>query len=48
MRGFASHVSQIAKFLVRAADEKPKPNGERMREFPGFWVAVSGTATNFD
>jgi hypothetical protein len=33
MRGFASHVSQIAKLLVRAADEKPKPNGERMREF---------------
>jgi hypothetical protein len=33
MRGFGSHLSQIAKFLVRAADEKPKPNGERMREF---------------
>jgi Peptidase S46 len=33
MRGFASHLSQIAKFLVRAAGEKLKPNGERMREF---------------
>ena len=33
MRGFSSHLAQIARTLVRAAEEKPKPNQERMREF---------------
>ncbi len=33
MRGFASRLSQLARVLVRAAAEKPKPNSERMREF---------------
>jgi len=33
MRGFASRLPQIARVLVRAAAEKPKPNAERMREF---------------
>jgi len=33
LRGFASRLPQIARILVRAADEKPKPNAERMREF---------------
>jgi hypothetical protein len=32
-RGFSSHLAQIARTLVRAAEEKPKPNQERMREF---------------
>jgi len=33
MRGFSGHLAQIARTLVRAAKEKPKPNPERMREF---------------
>jgi hypothetical protein len=33
MRGFASHMAQMARALVRAAAEKPKSNQERMREF---------------
>ena len=33
MRGFSSRLPQIARVLVRAAAEKPKPNAERMREF---------------
>ena len=33
MRAFPSHLAQIARTLVRAADEKPKPNPERLREF---------------
>jgi hypothetical protein len=33
MRGFSGHLAQIARTLVRAAAEKPKPNPERMREF---------------
>src|SRR5438477_6041852 len=31
--GFRSQLFSIARTLVRAADEKPKPNGERLREF---------------
>ena len=33
LRGFASGLPQIARTLVRAAEEKPKPNAERLREF---------------
>src|SRR5246127_1938825 len=33
MRAFPSHLAQFARTLVRAADEKPKPNPNRMREF---------------
>jgi hypothetical protein len=33
MRGFSSHLAQLARVLVRAGAEKPKPNQERMREF---------------
>ncbi len=33
LRGFASRLPQMARILVRAADEKPKPNAQRMREF---------------
>jgi Peptidase S46 len=33
LRGFASRLPQLARTLVRAAAEKPKPNQERMREF---------------
>jgi hypothetical protein len=33
MRGFGSRLAQIARALVRAAAEKPKPNADRMREF---------------
>ncbi len=33
MRGFNSHLAQLARVLVRAGEEKPKPNQERMREF---------------
>jgi hypothetical protein len=32
LRGFP-HLPQIARNLVRAAEEKPKPNAERLREF---------------
>ncbi len=32
-RGFNSQYFQIARTLVRAAAERPKPNGERLREF---------------
>ena len=33
LRGFASGLPQVARILVRAAEEKPKPNGDRLREF---------------
>jgi hypothetical protein len=33
MRGFSSRLAQIARVLVRAAAEKPKPNQDRLREF---------------
>jgi hypothetical protein len=33
MRGFSSRLAGIARNLVRVAEEKPKPNSERMREF---------------
>jgi hypothetical protein len=33
LRGFAGDLSQYARVLVRAAEEKPKPNSERIREF---------------
>jgi len=33
MRGFSSREAGIARALVRAAAERPKPNPERMREF---------------
>jgi hypothetical protein len=33
LRGFAGDLSQYARELVRAAEERPKPNSERMREF---------------
>jgi Peptidase S46 len=33
LRGFASGLPQIARVLVRAAEEKPKPSADRLREF---------------
>jgi peptidase S46-like protein len=33
MRGFAGHLPQIARALVRVAAEKPKPNSDRLREY---------------
>ena len=33
MRGFNSDLAFTARTLVRAAEEKPKPNGDRLREF---------------
>jgi Peptidase S46 len=33
LRGFASRLPQIARVLVRAAAENPKPNQDRLREF---------------
>ena len=33
MRAFSSRMPQLARVLVRAAAEKPKPNPERLREF---------------
>ncbi len=33
LRGFASGLPQVARVLVRAAEEKPKPNGDRLREY---------------
>jgi Peptidase S46 len=33
MRGFSSDLAFYARNLVRAAEEKPKPNGERLREY---------------
>jgi hypothetical protein len=33
MSGLNSDLSRIARVLVRAAEEKPKPNGERFREY---------------
>jgi Peptidase S46 len=33
MRGFNSDLAFTARTLVRAAEEKPKPNGSRLREF---------------
>src|SRR5262249_40912768 len=31
--GFSSDTYRIARTLLRAGDERPKPNGERLREF---------------
>jgi hypothetical protein len=33
MRGFNSELAQYARWIVRAAEEKPKPNGDRLREY---------------
>jgi hypothetical protein len=33
LRGFSGRLPQVARVLVRAAVEKPKPNSERLREF---------------
>jgi hypothetical protein len=33
MRGFSSRLAQIARILVRAGEEKAKPNQDRLREF---------------
>lgn len=33
LRGFAGHLPQLARTLVRVAAEKPKPNSDRMREY---------------
>src|SRR6202162_2040900 len=33
MRGFSSHLMFFARTLVRAGEEEPKPNGERLREY---------------
>jgi len=33
LSGLNSDLSRIARILVRAAEEKPKPNGERLREY---------------
>ena len=33
LRGFSSRLAQMARILVRAAEEKPKPNQDRLREF---------------
>ena len=33
MRAFPSELAQFARTLVRAAEEKPKPNPDRLREF---------------
>ncbi len=32
-RGFTSEIATFARILVRAAEEKTKPNGERLREY---------------
>src|SRR6266851_3640062 len=33
MRGFFSDLATYARILVRAGEEKPKPNGDRLREY---------------
>jgi hypothetical protein len=33
LRGFASNLPQIARVLVRSAEERTKPNSDRLREF---------------
>jgi hypothetical protein len=33
LRGFNAELAQFARWIVRAAEEKPKPNGERLREY---------------
>src|SRR5882672_9860567 len=33
MRGFNSDLAQFSRWIVRAAEEKSKPNGERLREY---------------
>jgi len=33
MRGFYSGLAAYARILVRASEEKPKPNGDRLREY---------------
>ncbi len=32
-RGYWSQLAQYARWIVRATEEKPKPNGERLREY---------------
>ena len=49
MSGLNSNLSRMARVLVRAADEKPKPNGERLRELrdsnlPSLEQALFSTA----
>jgi hypothetical protein len=49
MRGFSGTLPQIARALVRAAAEKPKPNADRMREYrdsalPSFEQQLFSTA----
>ena len=49
MRGFSGTLPQIARSLVRAATEKPKPNADRMREYrdsglPSFEAQLFSTA----
>ena len=31
--GFRGDLADIARILVRAAEERPKPNGDRLREY---------------
>ena len=33
LRGFNSNLAEIARWIVRATEEKAKPNGERLREY---------------
>ena len=33
LRGFNSDLAQFARWIVRSADERSKPNGERLREY---------------
>ena len=49
MRGFSGTLPQIARSLVRAASEKPKPNADRLREYrdsglPSFEAQLFSTA----
>ena len=49
MRGFAGDLAATARALVRAAEEKPKPNAERLREYrdsglPSFEQQLFSTA----
>ena len=51
--GFHSDLFHIARLLVRAADELPKPNGERLREFgdsrlPGLKAELYSPAPIYD
>ena len=42
--GFNSKLFDIARTLVRAAEELPKPNGERLREFRDSNLRIAGAA----